>query len=77
MYEGGGQTIGWVNLNKPPWTVFCDAQNQWIGLVIRAILLLVTDTAVLHYGKYLNSTQDSLNNLIDSIEGLIVPNFEK
>ena len=31
----------------------------------------------LHCEKYLNSIPTSLNNLIDSIEGLIVPNFVK
>ena len=30
-----------------------------------------------HCGKYLDSTSTSLNNLIDSIEDLIVPNFVK
>jgi len=38
---------------------------------------LIITKWLLHCGKYLDSTPTFLNNLIESIEDLIVPNFVK
>ena len=41
------------------------------------IFISRTIYVVVHCGKYLNSTPNSLYDLIDFIENLIVPNFVK